>query len=990
MAVAFALPAVLVVVAALLVMAVGVLLVAGIERSTSRSFVDRQRAELAARAGIEEIRGILNREAANDDFIILQSARAMPLVVGHDPVPCLFLARGKVAGTAISFRYVPLFSTASRPSITSELAAPPVEPLVGTTANSRVDFTALPYYDKVSAQWLPLLDAQGKTVARYAYWVEDLQGRIDPKNAGNQKGEDGMHARVAYPFPAPGVNDQAATAEESPLDQIALFAIDPATTADGPNDLKKALVKNRAMLITPDSVLAAAEILPPLPRAAAGHLADLKSRAVEEALVSGIQAYDEQPLVPFVPGIDPSMPGKPKLNLNRIVATGGAAAVDQMADFIHKAYPAFEDRKGGFPENYVKTLAANVIDYADIDDRPTLLDGEYRGIDSYPLTTELALKVDYQNKAEVGGRQYLNFNIRLFAELYNPTNLGVSGSARLSYEVALHMDSIGTGTGSPSFDSAELLGNPTCSSHDLVRIDGRYWSRAQNVQLKPGEYRCYRFADVTYHVDVGTVAGNPVSDATPFSLKENKGESGCSLMWNDDIVERQQGVVRQQGFIYGVSPGGKKTGGYLVGTPDVLTKEHLPGLLYQHEGSPGFYGNTGDPRISHYMNRSRSFPLDESAYPSNASPNRRSVRLSVYKADAAGKPKVYARMLPSEWPDGGHDSSVGKWSPGTSDATELTDSKFNFAYDPAAEYAAIQRISNRGCYFSATELGHVFDPIMYAPMFEDPADTGFFREKSRMPAGQGAWPDAMCGQGSPLYGGGNTLRIGRPEHPAFDRTGGRENRAIGLLDLFHAGQPLAADESLRVGPLVRIDGQVNVNTASRDVLRAIAAGALVMDPALSRKTDTAHAGAPAMAPPTEPLTLEAPQREILADEIADAVIEGRPYPSPSRIALAKNLEGQEVFGNRDIYPDKDNVQWTDSAAEEVFGRIYQAATVRSRNFRVWIVAQSVTPNRPTAKTEVLAEVRRIYTVMADPGERKPDGTIIPGNMKTRILTAHDF
>ena len=340
-------------------------------------------------------------------------------------------------------------------------------------------------------------DEKGRTVARYAYWVEDLQGKIDPELAGNIDGKDETHARAAYPFPAPGLNPEPESETEPPFDQVALYAIDPTATEKKQGELGKTLMKNRALLISPDSLLAAAEVPAPIVRNQTGHQADEMARAVEESLASGIEPYEEQPVVPFVPGIDPSVSGKPKLNLNRLVATGGAAAVDEMADFINKAYPVFEDRKGGFPDDYVKTLAANAIDYADEDDQPTLLDGEYRGIDSYPLTTEIALKVDYQNKTVVGGRQYLNFNIRLFGELYNHSDQDVSGSARLSYEVALRVDSIGTGTGSPAFDSEELLENPTFSNNPTTKavekIDGKYWTKAQSVQLKPGEYKCYLF-----------------------------------------------------------------------------------------------------------------------------------------------------------------------------------------------------------------------------------------------------------------------------------------------------------------------------------------------------------------------------------------------------------------------------------------------------------------------------------------------------------------
>ncbi len=313
------------------------------------------------------------------------------------------------------------------------------------------------------------------------------------------------------------------------------------------------------------------------------------------------------------------------------------------------------------------------------------------------------------------------------------------------------------------------------------------------------------------------------------------------------------------------------------------------------------------------------------------------------------------------------------------------------SYDLEAKYSAIQLISNRGYFCSVTELGNLFDPIMYSPKFESESDTNVFLTKSKMPLGEVSWPDAKGDQGSPLYGGGNTLRIGRPEHPAFSSTGNIQNRAVGLLDLFHTGQPLTGDTAMRTSPLVKIHGNVNINTASRDVLRAMVAGTLVMDPKLSKLTSTIHDNAPTMAPPTIPLKLDAPKKEILADTIADAIIAARPFASPSRLALAKDKDGNEVFGNRKLYADQKKVQWTDAAAEEVFARAYQSATVRSRNFRVWVVAQSVAPAAsPSSVTEIRAEVRKVYTIMADPGKRAADGSIISGTTHTKILNTRDF
>jgi hypothetical protein len=291
-------------------------------------------------------------------------------------------------------------------------------------------------------------------------------------------------------------------------------------------------------------------------------------------------------------------------------------------------------------------------------------------------------------------------------------------------------------------------------------------------------------------------------------------------------------------------------------------------------------------------------------------------------------------------------------------------------------------------------MGHVFDPIMFAPVFDNATLTNSFWGNHSLPGGVDTWPDAKAAAPNPrnsLYGGGNTLRIGRPEHPAFNGVDGKSNRAIGLLDLFHAGQPFANDTSLRIGPLIRLDGHVNINTASRDALRSLAAGQLVMDPELSKRKSNSHSLAPAMAPPTEPLKLDAPRNLVLADEIAEAIMASRPYASPSRMALATDPDGAEVFGNRRQYQDADNVQWTDAAAEEVFGRVYQAATVRSRNFRIWVVAQAVAPvTSSSAVPEVLAEVRKAYTIHADPGVRASDGTIIGSNFKTRILSANEF
>ena len=121
-----------------------------------------------------------------------------------------------------------------------------------------------------------------------------------------------------------------------------------------------------------------------------------------------------------------------------------------------------------------------------------------------------------------------------------------------------------------------------------------------------------------------------------------------------------------------------------------------------------------------------------------------------------------------------------------------------------------------------------------------------------MPSSRSSWPDVRGNQASPFYGGGNSLRIGRLEHPDFDLIAMPGLHAARLLDLFHVGRSRSENPAEREGPVTRIAGHVNLNTASRDALRAMAAGALAMDPLLARRSDGDHLGAPSMAPPVSP------------------------------------------------------------------------------------------------------------------------------------------
>ena len=308
------------------------------------------------------------------------------------------------------------------------------------------------------------------------------------------------------------------------------------------------------------------------------------------------------------------------------------------------------------------------------------------------------------------------------------------------------------------------------------------------------------------------------------------------------------------------------------------------------------------------------------------------------------------------------------------------------------------RLSNRGLFYSACEMGRAYDPIMWEPVFDNRSDT-LRLQTGQMPSSQDRWPSvAVDSTLSPDYGGGNTLRIGRAEHPKFevpDDSGADLEpgwHAAHLLDLFHVGKPKSTDESEREGGLVTIDGHVNVNTASAEAIRALVIGNLAQDPYLSRQLSKGHSTRGLMAPPTRQIDLGTPARDKAGDVIAEAIIRNRPFASAAELASIEDLSGEKIFGNREMYDLGTEIQWTDSAAEELYARIYESSTLRSRNFRVWVVGQAIVPQAKSSSNEpvVLAESRKVFNLFADPGTRDEDGEIKKDDYKPTVIHENDF
>ena len=958
---------VLVVMAGMLLMAVGVLAVVGIERKTARSYIDAKRAEWIAQAGMENVRGLLREQTANDDFLIA-AGRRDDGDGSRQPLDYLFLARGEAGDEGVDWSVFPLFSATGVESQAGSLGAAvdPDDYLDGAVE----EIEMLPWAEPARIAWMPVEDEEGRIVGRYAYWVEDLQGRVAPALHPQAEFDED---RPEFLFPAGGMVDPG-------IPELGLHALDPGAGDEDTSELDDRLIDGRELMISPDSALAAAEFRAPLERGADGRLEDGLAAAVEENVAAGVRDYAEQPRVPFAEGIDPELAGEPKLNLNELLEGSRTQAIEEFAEQVRRGLPRFDERKGGFPDDYVATLAANALDYADLDTEGSVREGEYRGLDAYPLISEHLIRFRWEDLPIIDGRKYLVLSGTVYAEFWNMTNQPVRGEAQVSYETHYSFD-LGVvpdlNLGSPDF-----LEDPEVVSPVPEKSDGYYWLPPFDLELEPNEYRLVKVGTITYTIDAGP---SSVWVSSPMELRgEDLGEVGYRMKWNGTMVDQSRGNVKHPDIIINYPLDTKSKPRQGVWTT-------IPGHSYS-VGRFDYVNNMGDPRIAYYI----GIAQDPNDYPDNYSPNRRTIRYgNVYSGDSSTKPKVYGRVMPSEWPDGGHNTAygslpaavaAGRGSSRGDERVDPDDEQFFRNLPEVEPTKAVTRLSNLGRFYSATELGRIYDPVMWVPTFDNPGFTNQIRD-GRMPPTEPSWPDVTEGApASDQYGGGNTLRIGRPEHPKFREPG---LHAAHLLDLFHAGDP-AGDEG--TGGVEWIRGRINVNTATRDALRVMMVGLLKQDPALARRLSSSHQPTDLMAPPTQPTEVGTPAIQRAADGLADAILRERPFASAAELASVEDSSGRPVFGNRELHELGDKLEWNDAAAEEVFSRLYHNSTLRSRNFRVWVVGQALVPrdSGSTAAPVVLAESRKVFTLFADPGERDEEDRIDPANYRPKILYENDF
>ncbi len=569
----FALPMAIIAISGMLILLVGLLAVLALERKTARSYADATRAELALQSGLADAIATISPVALRDDSLVF---RLEDPDFQTDSTPSIqrrkfFTFGSNYDTTRRSWRVIPFFSgvkesqsalnelgpnpNASRPSgeaISRSLKSANLrlEPI----ARSAQTLDHLP-----TAAWVDLNPSNSAYKTRFAWWVEDLSGRIDGKNAGSIQRIQSLDPRETglYTIFAPAADRDGA----------------------GPEDI---LVNKRAALRSSASVRTV------LPAIDATKIEPWITYSLPNLAISA-------PLIPQ--GFGYVDAGFPRLNLNNLIEQRNVTGI---AALIDKNLPNWNGiRKGGFPstENYTKTIAASIIDYADVDSDATI-GPDFRGVDSYPFVNEIFDR--YEWRATTGGNVIIR--VTSYIELWNLSQQNITGSIQLE-NINRHTIRI-----------------PPAGNHTFSPVT----YPPQQVNIPPNGFRVLECGFTDYPFPVGAFP--------PSTLDYPSDTFGSSyrLRWNGTLVDWARG-------------GATRTSGTLrAGASNAKWKGNASPA---HDHS---IGQHGDPRASYYIN-ARIFPNN---YDANSNWGGRALKPTISNAS-------YREVKLLRWPDRGWESTVG-------------------------------------------------------------------------------------------------------------------------------------------------------------------------------------------------------------------------------------------------------------------------------------------------------------------------------------------
>ena len=972
----FALVATLLMIAVITGAAVAFFQSTRIERFVSRNYADLARAQLAAESGYALAAALIAGESANDHFIIVQNTNRQ-LFLGN-------ASNQPYSNNAQVFAYVPLYSFTNpltEYSSTNWILTNGM-PSNSSSAGTVIFTNTLPGGLTVTSpplQWVFLTNASGRTNARFAFWVEDLSGRLDLSVAGSTGTNAGRPT---------GTNPA----------ELALWRLfNTNVDSDTTNAVVVGLTNARGALLTP----ATARLV--------------NSNAVTTNLLADLSAnliYDtsEPDLVPY--GFNYTNQGQPKLNLNwaATLPQTNTNPVNLIAAQITNNLPNFATRAGGltnailYPSgdfDYAKCLAANILDYIDTNSIPTVLDAAqgYCGIEALPYLTEVGMRIRLEQDSggtyndnnditncvpptsttipPVVGPVRIQTSFNVYCEFWNPFSIPVVFS-NFSSSQALNLSLKTYGTNSTNSTEAFAIG-----FNGLIRTLDSMANQYEKGASGPLSNLVFSFSTADATNLTGISSNNPTLQPNQYCsirCKYNTG-TGNWVTNTNSLNSAEWGITNKTGtnqyrFKYQANALNRKiwlsqnttnfTSACLAGGGGV----NIPSAASNNPSTAGLFelsliGANGSNQPPYFRMRNMRF-TENSIDATTASPSASAVWLLWRPAsrifngsvatNIAGDPRIaYFLRSPSggelhpnvSWtntntggnsfggPNQGFD--ITKWPDGGQAPLQL--GQYSSSEPTGGNITVADTGTNRAPGFirnapmtNISELGNIYDPILWSST------------KANGLIDSGSTPD-------PRIGGGNTLRVGRGEHTRFTNDG---LRASQLLDLF------GVDATNSQYVTNRVIGRINLNTATTNTLRALVAGVLLTND-------------PVLASTNFPM----PNSAVLAFSRAVANFRtNRPFASPSQLTLLTNTvagstwPSNSVFGNGSPAGEggvmgASGVTWSDAAAEEWFAKIYPLCTVRSRNFLIHVIGQAMSTNT-NAASRPLATARQMYQIYAFP------------------------
>lgn len=890
-----------IVVAVLAVVAVAFMQSTTADRLSARSIANYTRAKLAAEAGLAAAEATLARAMRNDTFIVVANTNRQ-----------LFVGNGT---NSTNFSFTPAFSTS--PNLTSAVAPIVTGRIPTTNVAGGILFTnQMPGGLSITSPavtWVYLSDASGQTNARFAYWVEDLGGKLDLAMVGATGAGDITNARRLT-----GTNPA----------EIALWSFfNPSSASDAGNANATALTAARSNILT----TATARLVN----------SSVTTNMLADFAVNLRHDTNEPEVIPF--GLGYADAGKAKYNLNTNTNAAGAA---RLADAINRNLPNFGKRSGAMdPTAYVNSIAASIVDYADTNDIPIADDPDnptYFGMENIPWPNELFDRIIFQNYAN-GPPGEIRIQLKDFVEVWNMGNKEIATGS--SIYISNNCDLVLTFT-NPLIPTTSGVGvGFEQNLKDLQNRDmgdtanwAMYRAFTVTAPIPPNGYAVLEankdLNGGSTHRSLTAIVPNPdwaaiaktneaVKAAWQITVTPANDKTNLSFKarFEGQVVQQSKGG-RWSNYLTNAPPLTKGSGAFIFGNPVGFASQTAG---WSSGGVPLHSG--GDPRAQYFL----SNPLRSQAYfnpggyssPGGRNWEKKNLPPTGKFPESEVQPGKY-------WPDGGHATNTDRGE----NPTSYEDNPKSFSNTPATNNWVMFR-NDTGSYSNILELGNIYDPLQWA---DQSGSTVATQPGLWVNLTAAATPDAR-------FGGRNTLRVGRWEFSKFNTNG---QRASQLLDLF-----AASTNAPGPGGVVqtKIVGKINLNTAGTNALRALAAGVFnSSDPALL------PGGTNFKVPVT------------IVNAFVTAVTNFRsqqPFFSPAQLTVvAANTNPAQwaksaIFGNTNISAV---TEWNDRAAEEWFAKVYPLSTVRSRNFVVHVVGQALQTNGTT----VLSTARKSYQICMEP------------------------